>query len=41
MLGPAHFLNGKYTAFGRVASGMDVVDRIQRGDRIKSVKVKK
>ncbi|MGH7388304.1 MAG: peptidylprolyl isomerase [Candidatus Rokuibacteriota bacterium] len=39
MLGPAHFLNGQYTAFGRVTSGMDVVDRIKVGDRITSVKV--
>jgi len=39
MLGPAHFLNGKYTAFGRVTSGMDVVDRMKVGDRITSIKV--
>lgn len=39
MLGNAHFLNGQYTAFGRVASGMDVVDKIKVGDRIKSVKI--
>jgi peptidyl-prolyl cis-trans isomerase B (cyclophilin B) len=39
MLGDAHFLNGKYTAFGRVAKGMDVVDKIRVGDRIKSVRV--
>lgn len=39
MLGPAHFLNGQYTAFGRVASGMEAVDRIKVGDRVKSVKV--
>jgi peptidyl-prolyl cis-trans isomerase B (cyclophilin B) len=39
MLGPAHFLNGQYTAFGRVTSGMDVVDKIKVGDRIKSIKV--
>ncbi|MBI2205574.1 MAG: peptidylprolyl isomerase [Candidatus Rokubacteria bacterium] len=39
MLGPAHFLNGQYTAFGRVAKGMDVVDRIKVGDRITSIKV--
>ena len=29
MLGPSHFLNGKYTAFGKVASGMGVVDADQ------------
>jgi cyclophilin family peptidyl-prolyl cis-trans isomerase len=39
MLGPAHFLNGQYTAFGRVTKGMEVVDRIAVGDRIKSIKV--
>jgi peptidyl-prolyl cis-trans isomerase B (cyclophilin B) len=38
-LGPAHFLDGKYTVFGRVMSGMDVVDGIKPGDRIKSVRV--
>jgi len=36
---PANFLDGQYTVFGKVASGMDVVDRIQRGDRIKSIKI--
>ena len=39
MLGPSHFLNGKYTAFGKVASGMGVVDQIKVGDRIKSVRI--
>jgi cyclophilin family peptidyl-prolyl cis-trans isomerase len=39
MLGAAPFLNGKYTAFGRVTSGMEVVDKIKVGDRIKSIKV--
>lgn len=27
-------LDGRYAVFGRVSSGMDVVDRIQQGDRI-------
>jgi len=39
MLGPAPFLNNKYTAFGRVTKGMEVVDTIKVGDRIKSIKV--
>ncbi len=39
-LAPAHFLNGQYTAFGRVVQGMEVVDRIRVGDRIASIKVK-
>jgi cyclophilin family peptidyl-prolyl cis-trans isomerase len=38
MLGDAHFLNGQYTAFGKVTKGMDVVDKIRVGDRIKSIK---
>jgi len=28
----ASFLNGKYTVFGEVTSGMDVVDKIKKGD---------
>ena len=39
MLGPAPFLNGKYTAFGQVTKGMELVDTIRVGDRIKSIKV--
>ena len=40
-----HFLNGQYTVYGRVVSGMEHVDSIQRGeppmnpDRMLSVKV--
>jgi len=36
---PAPFLDGKYTVFGRVASGMEYVDKIQKGDKMKSVKI--
>lgn len=32
MFAPADFLNGQYTVFGRVIEGMDVVDKIKRGD---------
>ena len=39
MTGDAHFLNGQYTAFGKVTKGMDVVDKIKVGDRIKTLKV--
>jgi cyclophilin family peptidyl-prolyl cis-trans isomerase len=39
MLGPASHLNGKYTAFGKVATGMGVVDQIKVGDRIKSIRI--
>ncbi len=41
----ARFLDGQYTAWGNVASGMEVVDKIKRGepvkdpDKIVSVKV--
>ena len=38
-LSPAPFLDGKYTVFGRVTSGMNVVDGIRVGDKIKSVKI--
>jgi peptidyl-prolyl cis-trans isomerase B (cyclophilin B) len=38
-LGPAPFLDGKYTVFGIVTKGMDVVDRIRVGDRMKSVRI--
>ena len=39
VLAPAHFLDGKYTVFGKVTSGMDVVDKIRIGDKMKSVKI--
>ena len=39
MTGDAHFLNGQYTAFGKVSKGMDVVDKIKVGDRIRTIKV--
>ena len=38
-LAPAHFLDGQYTVFGTVTSGMDVVDKIRKGDKMKSVKI--
>ena len=38
-LAPAYFLDGQYTVFGKVASGMDVVDKIKIGDKMKSVKI--
>jgi cyclophilin family peptidyl-prolyl cis-trans isomerase len=37
---PQPHLDGGYTVFGRVVSGMDVVDRIARGDTIRRVVVK-
>ncbi|KAM3098636.1 caspase, EACC1-associated type [Phormidesmis sp. 146-12] len=33
------FLDGQYSVFGYVTKGMDVVDKIQQGDRIESAKV--
>ena len=39
-LAPAAFLDGKYTVFGKVTKGMDVVDKVKVGDKMKSVKIK-
>jgi cyclophilin family peptidyl-prolyl cis-trans isomerase/HEAT repeat protein len=39
MHSPQPHLDAKYTAFGRVVNGMDVVDRIQQGDVIQRVRV--
>ncbi|GAB1539067.1 hypothetical protein NUACC21_17320 [Scytonema sp. NUACC21] len=33
------FLDGSYAVFGYVTNGMDVVNKIQQGDRIDSAKV--
>ena len=38
-LAPTPFLDRQYTVFGEVTSGMDVVKKIRKGDKIKSVKV--
>jgi len=38
-LAPAHFLDGKYTVFGKVVSGMNIVDNVKKGDKMKSVKI--
>jgi peptidyl-prolyl cis-trans isomerase B (cyclophilin B) len=38
-LAPQPSLDGKYTIFGQVVSGMDVVDRIQVGDRMKTIRI--
>jgi peptidylprolyl isomerase/peptidyl-prolyl cis-trans isomerase B (cyclophilin B) len=37
--GPQPNLDGNYTVFGRVVSGMEHVDKIQVGDKMKSVKI--
>jgi peptidylprolyl isomerase len=33
MFDEGSFLNGQYTVFGEVVSGMDIVDRIKKGDK--------
>lgn len=37
--GPQPNLDGNYTVFGQVVSGMELVDKIQVGDKMKSVKI--
>jgi cyclophilin family peptidyl-prolyl cis-trans isomerase/HEAT repeat protein len=37
--GPQPHLDARYTAFGQVVAGMDVVDRIARGDTIERVRI--
>lgn len=37
-LGPQPHLNGTYTVIGRVNSGMDQVDRVTQGDRIRTIR---
>jgi cyclophilin family peptidyl-prolyl cis-trans isomerase len=37
--GPTPHLDGNYTVFGKVTSGMEHVDRIKVGDRMKSVAI--
>lgn len=39
LLDDAPFLDGQYTVFGRVVSGMEVVDKIELGDKVRSVTV--
>jgi cyclophilin family peptidyl-prolyl cis-trans isomerase/HEAT repeat protein len=36
---PQPHLDGRYTAFGRVVNGMEVVDRIQQGDVIQRIRI--
>jgi peptidylprolyl isomerase len=33
MFADGSFLNGKYTVFGKVVAGMDVVDKVKKGDQ--------
>ncbi len=39
MLGAHKFLDGKYTVFGQVVNGMDVVKNIEKGDKIKTATI--
>ena len=41
MLADGHFLNSNYTVFGKVISGMDVVDKIKKGDPAKNGMIEK
>lgn len=38
---PTPHLDGNYTIFGKVESGMDIVHQIQMGDQIKNIKVRR
>jgi cyclophilin family peptidyl-prolyl cis-trans isomerase len=38
-LGTNKFLDGTYTVFGQVVSGMDIVQKIERGDRVTSATI--
>jgi len=35
------WLDGKHAVFGRVVEGMDVVNKISKGDSLKTVKIKR
>jgi peptidyl-prolyl cis-trans isomerase B (cyclophilin B) len=39
MLAPARFLDGTYTVFGRVVQGLDVMRKIEKGDRLQSATI--
>ena len=34
------FLDGAYTVFGQTVKGMDVVEKIERGDKIEGVEIR-
>ena len=39
LLGPARFLDGSYTVFGKVVAGMDVVRAVELGDKVTSATI--
>jgi len=41
MFQDGHFLNGNYTVFGKVLTGMDIVDKIKKGDPNKNGMIQK
>lgn len=41
MLDTASYLDGRYTVFGNVTQGLDVLDKVRLGDRITSIRVQK
>jgi len=39
LLAPSRFLDGNYTVFGRVVAGMDVLNKVEKGDQVLKVTV--
>lgn len=39
LLAPSKFLDGNYTVFGQVVAGLDVLQKIEKGDRVTAVTV--
>lgn len=39
LLGPSRFLDGQHTVFGQVVGGLEVLKRIEKGDRITSATI--
>jgi len=38
---PQHYLDGRYTAFGKVSKGLEVARRIEQGDKINRIYIRK
>ncbi|MCB8932780.1 MAG: peptidylprolyl isomerase [Fimbriimonadaceae bacterium] len=39
LLAPSKFLDGNYTVFGQVVAGMDVLQKVEKGDRVTAVTI--